>query len=853
MAKISVLIAASPHDVQADGIRAAVEAKSKEDWSIVGGEVVPFDKIAAALATIPRSQPCALVLVGSHPEVSAAEARWLEERPRLVVLRVEVVGDMVRIGLRDPNMKIVLDYLRELVGRAGRDPLDRVSHLQLRSAPADEGNYSHIQAPGLGERPLLSAALAWIQAVLRRAGLNLSSEDRMPVVVTSPAAGAPHVEGLAERVEPRNSAAVANADTALDEALRDADVNNEPLAALTRRLGLTPLEFRFVLLALATELDTLYQRCMAELLGEAGRRVGTLGLYAALIGDPVIVRQELALASNLARWRLFESRAGHGLPAADEPLRLDPCVVEWLLGDEGALEQDLRVRRALRLAAWPGASLIEQTPEVQRIAHQLQLLQLPASRTLSGARWLLFNGDQTATWQAMIERAADLLDCLPLRVQVARIVGLDVAENGETARRLTRLARVFHRPVLLDAASVDASVDNDESLRLLLGELAAANCRAGIICTNVSRFVGLLGSNTIEIVSDSCLPQLARRRSLQAAAHHLDLTLSEELVSTLEQQIPLQADGWERAFRLTRARSQPHETRAQLTQRFIASCRDVAAETISDLAARLEPHCDLGDVVLPEERKQQLWQIVHSVRFARHVLDEWKFGEQLAYGRGVTALFHGPSGTGKTMSALGVARELGSQVLRIDLSRVVSKYIGETEKHIDAVFRDAAQCGAVLLIDEAEALLGKRGEIKDAHDRYAAIEVAYLLTRIETYDGVALFTTNARQNLDPAFLRRLRFVIEFPRPDTVAREEIWRHCLPEGSHELGEAAFRLLARKIDMTGGQIRQITLQAAFLAAAGNTQIQLEHVAQASRAELAKVGLPPVTLELPAASKAA
>jgi SpoVK/Ycf46/Vps4 family AAA+-type ATPase len=285
-----------------------------------------------------------------------------------------------------------------------------------------------------------------------------------------------------------------------------------------------------------------------------------------------------------------------------------------------------------------------------------------------------------------------------------------------------------------------------------------------------------------------------------------------------------------------------------LTPRFVAACRDVAAETISNLAMRLDPHCKLKDVVLPEERKEQLQQIVHGVRFARHVLEDWHFGEQLAYGRGVTALFHGPSGTGKTMSALAIAHELHSQVLRIDLSRVVSKYIGETEKHLDAVFRDATQCGAVLLIDEADALLGKRGEIKDAHDRYSVMEVSFLLQRIESYDGVAIFTTNARQNIDPAFLRRLRFIIDFPRPDVAAREDIWRRCLPPNSHVLSDADFRQLARKIDMTGGHIRQVTLQAAFLAAAANVKIGLEHIAQASRAELAKLGMPPVALDLAA-----
>jgi SpoVK/Ycf46/Vps4 family AAA+-type ATPase len=177
----------------------------------------------------------------------------------------------------------------------------------------------------------------------------------------------------------------------------------------------------------------------------------------------------------------------------------------------------------------------------------------------------------------------------------------------------------------------------------------------------------------------------------------------------------------------------------------------------------------------------------------------------------------------------------------------VSKYIGDTEKNIDRVFSDAQRSGAAILIDEAEALLGKRSEVKDAHDRYANIEVAYLLQRMESFDGLAMLTTNLRQNVDAAFVRRLRFIVEFPRPDAEAREKIWRQCLPEGSYELDEGAFWQLARKIDLTGGHIRQITLRAAFAAAASDSKIRLEHIAYAARAEFAKLGLPPVELELP------
>jgi len=250
--------------------------------------------------------------------------------------------------------------------------------------------------------------------------------------------------------------------------------------------------------------------------------------------------------------------------------------------------------------------------------------------------------------------------------------------------------------------------------------------------------------------------------------------------------------------------------------------------------------------VLPADRKQQLREIVDNVRFADRVLDGWKFREQLPYGRGVTALLHGPSGTGKTMAALALSKSLGVQVLRIDLSRVVSKYIGDTEKNIDRVFEDARSSGAALLIDEAEALLGKRSEVKDAHDRYANIEVAYLLQRIESYEGLVILTTNLRQNVDAAFLRRLRFIIDFPRPDVAARETIWRQCLPEAAHALSAGMFRFLARKVDLTGGHIRQITLRAAFLAAAADEPIGLAHIAYATNAELAKLGMPAVDFEV-------
>jgi len=323
-------------------------------------------------------------------------------------------------------------------------------------------------------------------------------------------------------------------------------------------------------------------------------------------------------------------------------------------------------------------------------------------------------------------------------------------------------------------------------------------------------------------------------------------TVATELAESMANHYPLHIDGLEVAMRLARNCRKNTDVDEPLVARFATACKDLAADRISRLAERIEPVFRLDDIVLPPDRKEQLIEIVDHVRLAPRVLDDWKFREQLPYGRGVTALFFGPSGTGKTMAALGIARQLGTQILRLDLSRVVSKYIGDTEKNIDRVFTDAQRSGCAILIDEADALFGKRSEVKDAHDRYANIEVSYLLQRMEAYEGLAILTTNMRQNLDPAFLRRLRFIVDFPKPDVPAREMIWRQCVPAQSHQLDDAAFRQLARRIDLTGGHIRQITIRAAFIAAAAYLKINLEHVAQAARAEFAKLGMPPVQLDV-------
>jgi hypothetical protein len=266
------------------------------------------------------------------------------------------------------------------------------------------------------------------------------------------------------------------------------------------------------------------------------------------------------------------------------------------------------------------------------------------------------------------------------------------------------------------------------------------------------------------------------------------------------------------------------------------ACRRQARPKLDELAQRIRGSAGWDDIVLPARQKEVLRAMAAQVRQRATVYETWGFGTRSARGLGINAMFAGPSGTGKTLAAeiLGSALEL--DVYRIDLSAVVSKWIGETEKNLRRVF-DAAEDGcAVLLFDEADALFGKRSDIKDSHDRYANIEVSYLLQRMEAYRGLAILTTNLKSHIDEAFLRRIRFVVDFPFPGGPERREIWRHAFP-ASTPTERLDWDRLAQ-LNVTGGSIRNIAVNAAFRAADQGSPVRMVHVRAASRAEYEKLG---------------
>ncbi len=269
-----------------------------------------------------------------------------------------------------------------------------------------------------------------------------------------------------------------------------------------------------------------------------------------------------------------------------------------------------------------------------------------------------------------------------------------------------------------------------------------------------------------------------------------------------------------------------------------SSCYAQSNKKLGKLAARIKALCTMKMLVLPEEQMEQMQEICNQVKYRSLVYEKWGFEKRLSLGKGLNILFSGPPGSGKTMAAEVIANEIGLEIYKIDVSQVVSKYIGETEKNLEEVFTEAETSNAILFFDEADALFGKRSEVKDAHDRYANVEIGYLLQRMEEYDGIVILATNLNQNIDEAFLRRLHFNVTFPFPDKEQRKQIWKGIFPAGAPVDENLDYEFLAEKFVLAGGNIKNIALNAAFYAAHSSCSISIKQIMQAAKREYKKLG---------------
>ena len=631
------------------------------------------------------------------------------------------------------------------------------------------------------------------------------------------AALADRAPSLAERDQPALVAELEHL-RALLEAFRDgaeppsapAARRSEPEPAhdrLSRLLGLSSFERRVLLLAAAVELDAEMALLVAELKRHADPRP-TFGL--ALAALPGAHWDALAPESPLRRWRLVEPGAAPTLPA--RPLRIDERVLHYLTGLPASHE---RLEGVLHVDERPALL----TPEQERLGDEL-------ARTIAAAGAdvaIALEGDDVDGRLGVARALARSLGGSALHVRTAALPtpGPDLAG----------IARLIDREALLlpGLPVIEAGEDIDAGSAGLLDELEAPV----IVVVGAG---AALPRGRVPLRRAVELPNPAEARALWAAAlGKPGARALADPVDEISRHFRLSATAVDAVARELAATASEQEA-ADVLRRL---CRARTRAPLEGLAQRIEPFAGWEDLVLPAGHLELLHEIAHHVRYRTLVYDDWGFADQGTRGLGVTALFAGESGTGKTLAAEIIAGELGLDLYRIDLAATVSKYIGETEKNLRRLFDAAEASGAVLLFDEADALFGKRGEVKDAHDRYANLEVAYLLQRMESYRGLALLTTNMRSNVDRAFVRCLRFVVQFPFPDVAERRTIWGRVFPDGIPRR-DLNFDALAQLV-VSGGSIRSIALSAAFAAAGDGGVVAPEHVRRAARLEFAKAERPP------------
>jgi len=590
------------------------------------------------------------------------------------------------------------------------------------------------------------------------------------------------------------------------EPASEAAAGGSALDTVCACFGLTTFERHVLVLAAAMEVEPAAAAGCAAASGDPSRPYPTFSLALAALPEPHW--SALTPVGPLRRWRLLEIDDAVSLTAAR--VRIDERVLHLL---SGIPYLDTRLHGVVRRVEAPA----DLPPSQQAVAEALVGAWRDGQRPhadLAG----MDRPTRRETAAAAAERSG------------LRLYAMDVEDVPADPAERDGLSRLWQREaVLLPAALL---VEVDEPSREQRAALASfvAGLDVPVVISGADVPTGA-GERRQRLVVPVPTPDEQRRlwaASLDGGA----AAMGDRQLQDLAAQFSLPAHVIRAAGAAVRRGTPAREDVAGLAWRAGLAETRVA---LDELGQRIEPRASPADLVLPDQQLAVLAEIAAHVRQRGTVYQDWGFESVLRRGLGVTALFAGGSGTGKTLAAEVVAGQLGLDLFVIDLSQVVSKYIGETEKNLRRVFDAAERGGAVLLFDEADALFGRRSEVKDSHDRYANLEVSYLLMRMESYRGLAVLTTNMKKSLDPAFLRRIRFVVDFPFPAASERSSIWRRVIPERAPVRDLDPDRLA--QLTVAGGSIRNIALSAAFLAADEGEPMQMRHLLAAARTEYLKL----------------
>jgi len=693
------------------------------------------------------------------------------------------------------------------------------------------------------------------------AGLYISEEEVDALLGEGlPAEEDPRIRALAEKLGEMERAIEVKAKKSLEEGV---DLG---LPRLVRAFDLSDFEREVVVICAAPELDSKYERLYAYLQDDLTKKRPTIGLIQNLLCDTPVERMKsrgrFAPQRTLLKKRILEFYPDDSRPSLSSAIRLDPGVLDYMLGeDTGPKGCGLEGAGTGKEKENPKWELKQKTTDRIDVPHEdlfSKKLKDNAQNLVrhllrcEGGKICLLQGPTGAGKKAVAEFMCEEMGLSLHPIDLGALAAMEATEADFKAA----LSRSFRDAILNGSAAYLEGLDllasdpkSAQYRRALFRSLDDFSGLAFVTTQDAQDPLGLDGRRQMDLFRVEVPSQDYAMRKRIWERHLKDRLGEGPDESSVEGADEDLAGQLASKFRFTAGQIDEAVTAAenlaiQDGREKIApgdiyeGCRGQSSRGLSSLARRIEPKYTWEEIILPEDKMRQLREIQVHVRHKGLVYHDWGFEEKLSLGKGLNVLFSGPSGTGKTMAAEVIAGELGIDIYKIDLSTVVSKYIGETEKNLNKIFKEAEQSNAILFFDEADALFGKRSEVRDAHDRYANVEIGYLLQKMEEHEGIAILATNLGQNVDDAFLRRMHFIVEFPFPEEESRLRIWGGLIPKTAPISEDVDFQFLAKKFKISGGNIKNVMINAAFLAAEDSKVITMEHVILATRDEILKMG---------------